>query len=76
MGKLSGSHSNLSFLKSKFGSCIGLGAATNNDENDENIDNTKIVVVDDSQNTSSKKSKKIDDEETKSVGLVDIGRLY
>lgn len=31
MGKLSGSQSNLTFLKTKFGSCIGLGA-DNEDE--------------------------------------------
>ena len=75
MSKLSGSQSNLNFLKSKFGSCLGLSDTANKNNNNENIsyntDNTKT----DDKRKEEKKSKKKDSKKDSKNNLVKFGNI-
>jgi hypothetical protein len=74
MSKLSGSQSNLTFLKSKFGSCLGLSdtANTNNENISYNTSN-KNTKTDDKKKDEKKSSKKKD--KKSSNNLVKLGNI-
>jgi hypothetical protein len=86
MSKLSGSQSNLTFLKSKFGSCLGLKESASSDPTATNArptspttsssSTTKAVKAKDEKKAKSKKAEKPSKKDKKSQNLLksEIGK--